>query len=191
MVAPKASSWQDRVAMLRVQGSAPLVDYTALLSNLELRAFVVDDSEHMRTLLGRLLLRMGIKAEGYEDGSKALAAVEAEKPDVILTDYSMEPMDGLTFLRALRHLKNDKVRMTPVIMITGHAERERIKSARDAGVNEILVKPVTQGGIQTRIEEVILRPRRWVETTLYCGPCRRRRNDQNYEGPERRKQDNS
>ena len=101
-----------------------MVNYSGLLSELKLRAFVVDDSEHMRTLLSRLLQRMDIQTKEYEDGSKALIAVGDEKPDFILTDYSMEPMDGLSFLRALRHLKNDKVRMTPVIMITGHAERE-------------------------------------------------------------------
>jgi len=158
------------------------------LSELKLRAFVVDDSEYMRGLLSRLLHRMNISCEGYQDGSKSLAAVEREKPDFILTDYSMQPMDGIAFLRALRRLSNDRVRMTPVIMITGHTERERIKAARDAGVNEILVKPITQGGLQSRIEEVILRPRNWVDSPSYCGPCRRRRNDQNYTGPERRKQ---
>src|SRR5262245_39929199 len=119
------------------------------LSALKLRAFVVDDSEHMRALLTRLLQRMNISCEGYQDGSKSLAAVEVEKPDFILTDYSMEPMDGISFLRALRHLDNERIRMTPVIMITGHTERERIKAARDAGVNEILVKPITQGGLQS------------------------------------------
>ena len=39
-----------------------------------------------------------------------------------MTDYSMEPMDGLTLLRALRDLKDGTVRMTPVIMVTGHAD---------------------------------------------------------------------
>jgi len=164
-----------------------MISNAGQLSELKLRAFVVDDSEHMRGLLARLLQRMNIRCEPYQDGSKSLAAVEAEKPDFILTDYSMEPMDGISFLRALRRLANDRIRTTPVIMITGHTERDKITAARDAGVNEILVKPITQGGLQSRIEEVILRPRLWVDTPRYCGPCRRRRNDQNYVGPERRK----
>jgi CheY-like chemotaxis protein len=158
-----------------------------VLARRKLRALIIEDNEHMRVLLRRLLQRIGIECKEYQDGSETLAALEREKPDVILTDYSMEPMDGITFVRALRRLENSRIRATPVIMVTGHTARERIVAARDAGVNEILAKPVTEGGLHSRIQEAVLRTRQWVETSTYCGPCRRRRLDPHYRGPERRR----
>ena len=163
------------------------IQNTQDLSSRKLRALIIEDNEHMRALLRRLLQRISIASMEYQDGTESLAAVKTHKPDFILTDYSMEPMDGITFVRTLRHMEDEHIRKTPVIMITGHAKREAIETARDAGVNEILVKPVTEGGLQSRIREAVLRPRPWVNTPTYCGPCRRRRDDPNYSGPERRK----
>jgi CheY-like chemotaxis protein len=156
------------------------------LAKRKLRALVVDDNEHMRALLRRLLQRMGIENTEYADGSAALEVVETELPDLILTDLTMQFMDGISFVRTLRRSPNEKVQTTPVIMITGHADRHRVVGARDVGVNEMMVKPVTEGGLHTRVQEVILRPRPFIFGPTYFGPCRRRRLDKNYRGPERR-----
>lgn len=157
------------------------------LSKLKLQALVVDDNEHMRALLRRLLQRSGIASTEYPDGSAALEAIETVKPDFILTDHTMRVMDGASFVRTLRHSENQAVQTIPVIMITGHADRQVVQSARDVGVNELLVKPVTERGLIQRIQEIILRPRPFVFGPDYYGPCRRRRRDENYFGPERRK----
>jgi two-component system chemotaxis response regulator CheY len=156
---------------------------------LKLRALIIDDNEHMRALLRKLLQRMFIESTECQDGSESLATVTMDKPNLILTDYSMAPMDGITFVGKLRRLEDKQIRKTPVIMVTGHANRECIASARDSGVNEILVKPVTEGGLQSRIREVVFRPRVWVDSPTYNGPCRRRRQDPNYKGSERRARD--
>jgi DNA-binding response OmpR family regulator len=99
----------------------------------------------------------------------------------------MQFMDGISFVRTMRRSPNEKVQTTPVIMITGHADRHRVVGARDVGVNEIMVKPVTERGLHSRIQEIILRPRPFVFGPTYFGPCRRRRRDIKYRGPERRK----
>jgi two-component system chemotaxis response regulator CheY len=156
------------------------------LAKRKLRALVVDDNEHMRALLRRLLQRMGIENTEYADGSAALEVVETEMPDLILTDLTMQFMDGISFTRTIRRSPNEKVQITPVIMITGHADRHRVVEARDVGVNEMMVKPVTERGLLTRVQEVILRPRPFIFGPNYFGPCRRRRVDRNYRGPERR-----
>jgi CheY-like chemotaxis protein len=163
------------------------VDAGADLSKRKLRALIIDDNEHMRALLRRLLQRAGIENMEYPDANAALEAIETIKPDFILTDLSMQPMDGISFVRTLRHSTNQQVQTIPVIMVTGHAERHTVQSARDVGVNELLVKPVTERGLYQRIQEVILRPRPFVFGPEYFGPCRRRRRDLNYTGPERRK----
>jgi CheY-like chemotaxis protein len=157
------------------------------LAKRKLKALIVDDNEHMRTLLRRLLQRMSIESMEHADGGSALAALDPTIPDFIMTDLSMQGMDGISFVRALRQSTNDRIQTIPVIMITGHAERHRVEAARDAGVNELLVKPVTEKGLHSRIQEVILRPRPFIFGPGYYGPCRRRRPDPNYRGLERRK----
>ncbi len=125
----------------------------------------------------------------YSDGTEALAHLHETKPDFILTDLSMAPMDGLEFTRAVRHSADESLCVLPIIVVTGHTERVQIKAARDAGVTEILAKPVTATGLYQRIDEIIQRPRPFVRTPDYCGPCRRRQHNPAYTGPWRRSSD--
>ena len=163
----------------------------ARLSGLHLRALIVDDAESMRVLLCRLLKRIGIATAEFADGSAALSSVMSMAPDFILSDLSMAPMDGLTFTRSLRGMKDPKVRQTPIILITGYTERSRLEAARDAGISAILAKPVTATTVYVRIEEVVLRPRPFVTAPTYSGPCRRRVCTIDYAGPFRRSSDPS
>ena len=73
-----------------------------------------------------------------------------------------------------------------LVMLTGHTSLERVHQARDAGVNEFLAKPVSSKTILSRLVSVIEHPRPFVRTRSYFGPCRRRRRDDEYHGPERR-----
>jgi hypothetical protein len=59
-------------------------------------------------------------------------------------------------------------------------------AARQAGINEFLLKPVSAQGVLSRLEEVILRPRKFIDSRNYVGPCRRRKEDPAYAGPWRR-----
>jgi two-component system, chemotaxis family, chemotaxis protein CheY len=151
---------------------------------------VVEDNEHMRTLLRTLLKAMGIRSV-FEcvDGTEALGAVANVMPDFILTDLSMAPMDGLDFTRSLRRLPDETQCVIPVIMVTAHTERRRIEGARDAGVNEILAKPLTPADLFNRIDRIVNRPRPFVRAEEYSGPCRRRRRKKSYGGPWRRSTD--
>lgn len=156
----------------------------------ELCVLLVEDNEHMRALLRTLLKAMGIRriVECIE-GSEALQQLSTVKPDFILTDFSMVPMDGLQFTRTVRQLPDESECVIPIIMVTGHTERRRIEAARDAGVSEILAKPVTAAALYQRIEEIVLRPRPFVRSPEYCGPCRRRQSKSDYTGPWRRATD--
>lgn len=151
---------------------------------------IVEDNEHMRRLLRTLLIAMGIRQiHECADGTAGLAAARAVKPDFILTDFSMAPMDGIEFTRSVRRLPGHTECVVPIIMVTGHTERRRIQVARDAGVTEILAKPVTAAALYQRIELIVNRPRPFVRTPDYIGPCRRRRALPDYKGPWRRKDD--
>ena len=155
-----------------------------------LRALIVEDNQHMRALLRALLMAIEIR-QIFEskDGSAGLDKLPEYKPDFILTDLSMAPMNGIDFTRALRRIPDDDFSVVPVIMVTGHTEKARIHAARDAGVNEVLAKPLTVAGLINRIEEIIYRPRKFVRCATYLGPCRRRRDHPGYFGPWRRKDD--
>jgi CheY-like chemotaxis protein len=144
----------------------------------------------MRRLLRVLLQAMGCRQfQEAADGTAGLAQIAAARPDFILTDLSMAPMDGLDFTRAVRRLPDVADCVVPIIMVTGHTERRRIQAARDAGVSEILAKPVTPAGLLHRVEQIVLRPRPFVRSPAYAGPCRRRHALPDYGGPWRRESD--
>ena len=109
--------------------------------------------------------------------------------DIIMTDLSMQPLDGIDFVRLLRRSPDSPNQMCPVIMITGHSTMSRVSEARDAGVNEFLTKPLNARGVLERINQVVNHPRPYVKTETYFGPDRRRRNDPNFQGPYRREGD--
>jgi CheY-like chemotaxis protein len=156
----------------------------------QLRAFIVDDNENMRSLLRKLLTAIDMRMLfEYSDGQAALADLPLVHPDLILTDLSMAPMDGVAFAQAVRRNPDPHVSVLPIIMVTGHTERRRVEAARDAGINELLAKPVTAANLLHRIEEIILRPRPYVRSPAYFGPCRRRHKNPDYPGPFRRATD--
>jgi CheY-like chemotaxis protein len=153
---------------------------------------IVEDNDHMRTLLRTLLKAMEVRRiVEFKEGAEALAQLGQVRPDFIVTDFSMAPMDGLQFTRSVRRLPDESQCVIPIIMVTGHTERRRIEVARDAGVNEILAKPVTAAGLFQRIDLIVNRPRAFVRTADYVGPCRRRKRDPHFNGPWLRSSDAS
>jgi CheY-like chemotaxis protein len=144
----------------------------------------------MRTLLRSLLNALGI-ATVYEaaDGEVAFTLLRDKQPDLVLSDLSMKPMDGIAFAREVRNSKSSPNPYIPIIMVTGHTERHRIEAARDAGVTEVLAKPITAGNLFQRIGEIVDRPRPFVKCANYFGPDRRRHVTEDYAGPFRRRED--
>lgn len=155
------------------------------LANLEI--LVVDDSYHMRRLLRTLLQVLKVRnVHEAENGADALAALRSSAIDIVLADCQMQPVDGIQLAQKIR--RSDKLPnpAVPIIMISGHSSPELITQARDVGVHEFLLKPVSATALQERIMSVLARPRPFVRTNNYVGPCRRRRDRQTYSGPERR-----
>ena len=155
-----------------------------------LKILVVDDNHYMRVLLTEILRAIGVQ-HIYEanDGAEGLQMMRDRAIDIVMTDLSMQPLDGIDFVRLLRNSPDSPNQMAPVIMVTGHSTRARVNEARDAGVNEILVKPLNARGVIERLHQAIEHPRPYVRSEGYFGPDRRRRNDPKYEGPWRRAAD--
>lgn len=155
-----------------------------------LRVLLVDDNHHMRVLLAEILRAIGVKQIlEANDGAEGLQMMRTHAVDIVMTDLSMQPLDGIDFVRLLRNSPDSPNQMAPVIMITGHSTQRRVNEARDAGVNEFLAKPLTARGVIERISQVVDHPRPYVRTQDYFGPDRRRRAAPGYNGPWRRSTD--
>jgi CheY-like chemotaxis protein len=155
-----------------------------------LKILLVDDNHHMRVLLGEILKAVGVR-QIFEasDGAQGLQMMRNHAIDIIMTDLSMQPLDGIDFVRLLRRSPESPNQMCPVIMITGHSTLARVQEARNAGVNEFLAKPLTARGVVERLSQVVDHPRPFVKTADYFGPDRRRRADPGFRGPFRRQDD--
>jgi two-component system chemotaxis response regulator CheY len=153
-----------------------------------LNILVVDDNRHMRTLVRSILVAMGIRnVSEAEDGAEALKLMKTLDVDIVICDWLMEPMDGTTFTKMIRKSENSPDIYVPIIMLSGHTEVTRVVTARDAGVNEFLAKPVSATHIYQRIKMILESPRQFIRTNDYFGPDRRRRDDPSYKGEERRR----
>jgi len=141
-----------------------------------LNVLVVDDNRHMRFLIKTILHTFGIR-EVMEaaDGSDALKALITFPADVLITDWMMEPLDGIDLTRMIRTGSDSANPFLPIIMLTGHTEALRVHEARDAGVTEFLAKPVSSLMVYHRLVQIIEKPRTFVKTWRFTGPCRRRR----------------
>lgn len=148
---------------------------------------LVDDNKHMHMVVKAILNSMRVKNIRFSDNAAdAFMEMRQWHPDIVITDWAMEPLDGLDFVRLVRKGADSPNPYVPIILLTGHTEMHRVLEARDAGVNEILAKPISIKSLYSRIVAVIDTPRPFVKSKTYFGPCRRRYQDPNYKGPERR-----
>ncbi len=155
-----------------------------------LRLLIVDDNRHMRAIVLELAQALGVRdARQAEHGGEALAMLRRAQADLAVVDLNMAPVDGVAFTQAIRTAPDSPDPHLPIVMMTGHAERARVEAARDAGVNEFVLKPLTAAALLGRMEAAIQRPRPFVRAPGYFGPDRRRRADPSYDGPPRRAED--
>ena len=153
-----------------------------------LRFLVIDDNPHMRRIIRTLLHGLGTRdIFEADDGATGLDAYSHTAPDIVLIDWAMPVFDGLKLTRMIRETESNANPFVPIIMITGHTERNRVTAARDAGITEFLAKPISAKALYQRIVNVIAHPRPFIKTKNYFGPDRRRNANAAYSGPERRR----
>ena len=148
---------------------------------------IVEDTPFMTAMLRQILRTLGVtQVEDAIDGEQGYKLLREFEPDIVLLDWQMAPTDGIELAKRLRMSSDSPNRYLPIIMITAHSELSRVIEARDAGVNELLAKPIAALQLYTRIRKIIERPRLFVEASTYFGPDRRRRVDPSFRGIERR-----
>lgn len=152
----------------------------------QISVLIVDANKNMQNIVREIVHGFGTKSVFLsDDGADALEFLKHTEVDIIICDLEMTPVDGYEFLRFLRRSSDSPAKTTPVIVLSGQAERNRIIAARDAGAHEFVVKPVSPKVLRKRIEAVLEQPRDFVRSRAFVGPDRRRRDNDN-DSPERR-----
>jgi two-component system chemotaxis response regulator CheY len=105
---------------------------------------IVDDSPAMRSLIRRTVLIGGLEVGRFLEagnGAEALAQLQNDTVDVILTDFNMPVLDGEQFVRKLH--ESESLRRVPVIVVSTDSTRKRVASLQSMGVQGYLCKPFT------------------------------------------------
>jgi two-component system chemotaxis response regulator CheY len=119
-----------------------------------MKCLLVDDSKTMRTIQKRVLSALpAIEFAEAGDGLEALSAIAATAGgfDLMIVDWNMPNMDGITLVRKVR--ETDK--KTLMIMATTEAEKARVLDAIRAGVNNYVVKPFTPESLMDRVSQTL------------------------------------
>lgn len=151
---------------------------------------VVEDNQPMLEITKSLLLTFGVgHVIGAQNGEIGFRRFCEYNPDIVIADWMMKPVDGISLTRRVREDAASPNPYVPIILMTGFSEKRRVLQARDAGVTEFLVKPFNAQDLYRRIVQVIERPRQFVRIPDFFGPDRRRKKPAEYAGPFRRDTD--
>lgn len=113
----------------------------------------------MRIILKQLLCALGVmEMAEATDGTQAFSVMKTFEPDIILIGWEMQPLDGLDFVKLVRTGDDSPNQYVSMIMVTGHSEQNKVTQARDAGINEMLIKPLSARTLFARIRTVIEHP---------------------------------
>jgi len=136
---------------------------------------IVENNPNMCAMLRVMLEAFPVgeirEAHNVQD---AVPIANAALIDLIILDYYLGGPTGADFARAIRRNVRCLNRTTPILMLTAAAGQRDILDMRDAGVHEILAKPVQPHDLYVRMHQVLTNPRKFIVTESYVGPCRRR-----------------
>jgi CheY-like chemotaxis protein len=154
----------------------------------DLTIMIVDDNQYMRQLLNHMLRAFDVGLILHAGNARdAFEEIRQTRVDCLIVDWLMPGgISGIEFVKMVRTSPKSPRPDIPLILCTGHTEKERVIEARDAGVSEVLTKPVSPRALMHKLRLAIYRPRPFIISPNYTGPDRRRRKNVKYTGIERR-----
>lgn len=116
-----------------------------------MKILLVDDSATMRRIQKTQLANLGVSdIVEAENGEKALGLLEANMPvDIVMLDWNMPVMDGITFLKRVR--EQPIYKEVRIVMCTSESEKSRVMEALKAGANSYIVKPFTPEALKEKL----------------------------------------
>jgi two-component system chemotaxis response regulator CheY len=115
---------------------------------------IVDDYKTMLRIIRNLLKQLGLSnVDEAMDGGEALIKLRAGKFGLVISDWNMDPMTGLQLLKEVR--SDERLKRTPFIMITAESKTENVIAAKQAGVNNYIVKPFNAATLKSKLASVI------------------------------------
>ena len=156
----------------------------SLLKNIQL--LIADADDWLGEALRFNLEQMGFgTVRRVRSGQDAYTALARKPYDFVITEWNLPEMDGLSLVRKLRSSKEEIIRPAlPVIMLSGRSEKQDVLTARDAGINEYIVKPFSSQAVFQRLERLVDQPRPFIISPQFSGPDRRRKAA--HSGPDKR-----
>src|ERR1700722_289671 len=116
-----------------------------------MQALVVDDSATLRMILKEYLKKLGFEVTEAANGREALDVLNGmATADLVLVDWNMPEMDGVSFVRAVR--ADPRYATLPLLMVTTNTELSQVSTALEAGANEYIMKPFTREMIREKLE---------------------------------------
>lgn len=148
----------------------------ALVSALaSLKVCIVDADGEMRRMIREALSSLGIAQVKECAGSTAAQQLICEfDPDLCILDAAAGPMDAITFVKQIRAAESNRHSEVQLIMMVGNANTQLVIKARNVGVDEFLVKPISARSLHARLLTLVDNPRLFVRSGTYTGPDRRR-----------------
>ena len=121
--------------------------------DLSMSVLVVDDYNTMIRIIRNLLRQLGFSdVDDAPDGSIALSKMHIKRYSLVISDWNMEPMTGYELLKKVR--SDPTISATPFIMVTAESKTENVIAAKQAGVNNYIVKPFNADTLKSKIEAV-------------------------------------
>lgn len=149
-----------------------------------------EPNNYARAMISEVLRNIGYqKIYTATNAAEIIEAANVWHPRVIILENLLPDMQGTELVSRIRRDLIVPDRAVPCIIVTSDPRIETVKNARMAGVDEFAAKPVSHKVIETRLDEVLLRPRPFILAQKYIGPCRRRKRTLSYNGPLKRLND--
>ena len=120
----------------------------------QMSILVVDDYSTMLRIIKNLLTQIGFNnIETASNGVEAYSKLQAGKYELIISDWNMDEMTGLELLKKVR--ASDEFKAIPFIMVTAESEAKNVIAAKEAGVNNYIVKPFSADTLKTKMSVVL------------------------------------
>ena len=122
--------------------------------DMNMPVLIVDDYKTMLRIVRNLLIQLGFtNIDEAMDGNEAYALVKQKKYGLVMSDWNMQPVTGLDFLKMVR--ADEAAKSTPFIMVTAESKTENVVAAKGAGVNNYIIKPFNLNVLKSKISAVL------------------------------------